>query len=111
MRNMSFFLTTDQIRNKTKTVTRRFGWWGLKSGTIINACVKCQGLKKGEKIEKICQIRIVKSNMETLNAITKNECIKEGFPEFEPQDFVDMIVKHYKCWSNTNINRIEFEYV
>jgi len=50
MRNMSFFLTTDQIRNKTKTVTRRDGWLFLKPGDIVQACVKCQGLKKGEKI-------------------------------------------------------------
>ena len=111
MRNMSFFLTTEQIRDKTKTVTRRFGWWNLKMGTIINACVKCQGLKKGEKIEKICRIRILNTRREPLDEITKDECIKEGFPDYEPDDFIKMIVNHYKCKPYNIINRIEFEYV
>ena len=51
-RNMSFSLTTDQVRNRTKTVTRRLGWWKnkhgkrlLQVGDIVNACVKCMGLQ------------------------------------------------------------------
>ena len=111
MRNMSFFLTTEQIRNKTKHITRRFGWWNLKTGTVLNACVKCQGLKKGEKIEGICQIRIKSTRREFLYEVTKDECIKEGFPNFEAEDFINMITKHYKCNSYEIINRIEFEYV
>jgi len=57
MRNISFFLTTDQVQTKTKTVTRRHGWWHLKQDEILQAVVKCQGLKKGEKIDKICQLK------------------------------------------------------
>ena len=43
-RNMSFMLTTEQVRNKTKTVTRRLGWWFLKPGEIVNAVEKGMGL-------------------------------------------------------------------
>ena len=57
-RNMSFMLTTEQIRNRTKTVTRRLGWQFLKTGDVLNACVKCQGLKPGETVERLCQIRV-----------------------------------------------------
>ena len=67
MRNMSFSATTEQIRNGTKTVTRRLGWTFLKPGDVVMACVKCQGLKKGEKVEKIRPIRIVSVRKEPLS--------------------------------------------
>lgn len=111
MPNISFFLTTQQIREKRKTVTRRLGWWRLKSGTILNACVKCQGLKKGEKIEVLCQIRVLSTKEEPLYAITQEECIKEGFPEMTPSQFILMFISHMKCSFNTPVNRIEFEYI
>jgi hypothetical protein len=110
-RNMSFTLTTTQIRNRTKTVTRRLGWSFLKPGDIINACVKCMGLKKNEKIERLCQIRITSIHQEPLNKITQVECIKEGFPEMTPVQFIQMFTEHMKCTSETLVNRIEFEYV
>lgn len=37
MRNMSFALTTPQILNRSKTVTRRAGWSFLKPGDIVCA--------------------------------------------------------------------------
>jgi hypothetical protein len=110
-RNMSFAMTTEQILNKQKTVTRRFGWWFLKPGDIVNACEKCMGLKKGEKVNKFFQIRILDTRAEPLNKITKEDCVKEGFPDFEPDDFVEMLAKHYGCEPETQVNRIEFEYV
>ena len=108
---MSFMLTTEQVRNKTKTVTRRLGWWFLKPGDILNACVKCQGLKKGEKIEKICQIRVKEARGEELYFINKEECIKEGFPEMEPEEFSEMFREEMKCRKDEIVNRIEFEYI
>ena len=110
-RNMSFMLTTEQIRNKTKTVTRRLGWKSLKPGTILNACVKCQGLKKGEKIEKICQIRGVDVKRIYLWDITDTEVKKEGFPQMNVHDFVRMFKKEMKCPSTQEVTRIEFEYL
>ncbi|MCG2758957.1 MAG: hypothetical protein L6263_11055 [Desulfobacteraceae bacterium] len=98
-RNMSFMLTTDQVRNKTKTVTRRTGWSFLKSGDIVNAVEKGMGLKKGEKVKRICQIRIKSIYSEALFRITKEECIKEGFPEMLPDDFIDMFCHHNKVWA------------
>ena len=49
MRAMSFMLTTEQMRNRSKSVTRRLGWNTLKPGDRIIAAVKCQGLGKGGK--------------------------------------------------------------
>jgi len=109
---MSFMLTTEQIKNKTKTVTRRLGWDFLKPGDIVNAVEKGMGLKKGEKIKRICQIRIKSVRWhEPLHFIDKKDCIKEGFPEMEPDDFIDMFVRHNKVWAMCPVNRIEFEYL
>ena len=114
-RNMSFSMTTEQVRNKTKTVTRRVGWSFLKPGDTINAVVKAMGLKKGEKIERICQIWVKSIRREMLTKVTEEECIKEGFPEMTPDDFVLMF-----CLQNKTptyfptyfpVSRIEFEYL
>jgi hypothetical protein len=110
-RNMSFMLTTEQVRNKTKRVTRRLGWWNLKPGEIVNACVKCMGLKKGEKIERICQIKIVSTRPEPLGDISQADVILEGFLEWKPEQFVIMFMEHNKCHWSKPVNRIEFEYV
>ena len=111
MRNMSFSITTQPVRNRTKTVTRRLGWWFLSPGDIVMACVKCRGLRKGEKIERITPIRILRTYGEPLNKITKEDCTKEGFPYMEPTDFIEMFCTHNKCDQGIKINRIEFEYV
>ncbi len=110
-RNMSFQLTTEQVKNESKSVTRRFAWWSLKPGDVLNACEKCMGLKKGEKINKLKTIRVVSTRQEPLSAITKEDCILEGFPEMAPQDFINMLTNHYKCEPDKPVNRIEFEYI
>src|SRR4051812_15043835 len=53
VRNMSFALTTAQVRARTKTVTRRGGWLFAKVGDVVQPVVKSQGIKKGEHVEKI----------------------------------------------------------
>ena len=112
MRNMSFMLTTDQIRSKTKTVTRRKGWWFLKEGDILQAVEKCQGLRKGQKMSKICLIRIISTHGERLSSITEQECALEGFPGMRPDEFVTMFCKSHKNVTHDKIiNRIEFEYL
>jgi hypothetical protein len=110
-RNMSFMLTTEQVRNRTKTVTRRLGWWNIKDGEILNACVKCQGLKKGEKVERICQIRVLNHRGECLYHINNEEVVKEGFPDGDQGKFIDMFCSHNKCTIYEVVNRIEFEYL
>lgn len=110
-RNMSFMITKEQIRNRTKTVTRRLGWAFLKSGDIVNAVEKGMGLKKGEKVKRICQIRIKSTRWEPLNKITEKECAKEGFWAMSPEAFVIMFSCLNKVHATRLVNRIEFEYV
>jgi hypothetical protein len=115
--NISFSLTTQQVRDRTKVVTRRNGWKNAKVGQVLTACVKCMGLKKGEKIEKICQIRIVSVRSEPLNRLLDSreygivEMRNEGFPDWSPQQFIDMYCKHNKCDPFDCVTRIEFEYL
>lgn len=110
-RNMSFALTTEQFRNQTKTVTRRLGWDNLKRGDILNGCEKCQGLKKGEKVVKLGQIRIKHVTKQRLNLVTLEDCTREGFPKMSPVEFVRFFCQHNKCEPYTLVNRIEFEYL
>lgn len=109
---MSFKLTTDQVRAGTKTVTRRLGWWTLKPGTVLNACVQCQGLKLGERVEVIRQIRVVGTLTELLQDLSPEDVEREGFPGMTPTQFVEMFCRTHKgCDPDTVVNRIEFEYV
>lgn len=110
-RNMSFMLTTEQFINQTKTVTRRLGWDMLKVGDILNGCEKCQGLKKGEKINRLGQIRVRHIAKQPLNNITQGDCVREGFPEMTPAEFVKFFCDHNGCTPYTLVNRIEFEYI
>lgn len=114
MRNMSFALTTEQFRNRTKTVTRRLGWKFLKNGDLIQGCVKCMGLKPGEKIERLGAIRVVsvcREELRDMAAYTNLETAREGFPEMSIQQFISMFIHEMKCDIYTDVTRIEFEYV
>jgi len=111
MRLMSFFLTTEQVRAGTKTVTRRLGWGFLRPGDLLMACVKCQGLKKGEAIERIRPIRVVSTRWEPVAAITKEDVAREGFPDMTPAGFVEVFCREMGVGPDTLVNRIEFEHV
>lgn len=111
MRNMSFAMTTQKFVDGTKDVTRRFGWWFLKPGDHVRAVEKAMGIKKGEKIKILGVIEIVSVRGEPLNAITQYDMPREGFPNFTPEYFVDMLQDHYECEPDAQINRIEFKRV
>ncbi len=116
MKNMSFSHTTRQVRERTKTVTRRLGWRHLKAGELIRACVKCMGLKKGNKVEGIAVIRVVSVRSELLSNLYHHEygdeeATKEGFPELNGEEFVQFFKGLHSTKDIQVVNRIEFEYV
>ena len=111
MRNMSFMLTKAQVYARRKTVTRRLGWDFLKPGDRVMACEKCQGLEKGEKIVKIVPITILFVDKIPLWDIDQLDCIREGFPDKSPWEFIEMFCKEMDCTPKTLVNRIEFEYL
>lgn len=109
MRNMSFALTTQQFKDGTKDVTRRFGWNFLKPGHLVCAVEKGMGLKKGEKIIRLGVIEIVDVRQELLGCITQEECIREGFPHFTPKQFIVFLTGDYYLGRLRAVNRIEFK--
>lgn len=122
MRNISFMLTQQQVRDRRKTVTRRVGWEKLKAGELLRGVEKGMGLKSGEKIVPLATIRVVSVSREPLSAMTADveyglgECSKEGFgghPTLKwPSAFVEFFCNsHRGCTPETIVTRIEFEYV
>ena len=77
-RNMSFAMTTPQIRARTKTVTRRFSWWFLKPGDVLWAAEKCMGFQKGEKIQRLCRIKVVSVKGGTAGCYQYGGCCPGG---------------------------------
>ena len=93
MRNMSFSMTTEAVRRREKTVTRRLGWWNLQPGTILQAVEKAQGLKKGEHVKPICLIRVV--------SVTR-ECLRRGIGAVRPSGLVRDIGRAIQDHAETN---------
>ena len=122
-RYMSFALTTQQIRDSAKSVTRRLGWADLQPGELLWAVEKAQGLKKGEKVKRIRMIRVQSVRREHLDALLPGrrysmhpsdawiEVCREGFPDMTPAGFVAMFCKANKCAADVMVNRIEFAHV
>lgn len=108
---MSFFATLAQIKAQTKTVTRRKGWQFLNPGDILWAIEKGQGLKKGEKVNRICQIRVVSVRREMIALIDKEDVVREGFPDWTAEQFIEMYCRLNGCTSADFCTRVEFEYL
>jgi hypothetical protein len=111
---MSFSMTTEAVRNRTKTVTRRLGWDSIKPGDVLCAVKKGMGLKKGEKVERLALIRVVSTRWEPLYAVLycdEEEMRREGFPGMSVYEFMDMFCRANRCNQYRLVNRIEFEYV
>jgi len=97
-RRMSFFLTTAQVLGRTKTVTRRAigTWTTLKPGDKLVAIEKGQGLKAGEGHHVLALIEVVSVRVEQLNAITADDCAREGFPGVRPSEFVEFFMGSHR---------------
>lgn len=112
MRNMSFSLTTAQIRAGTKTVTRRMGWTFLKAGDRLMACEKVMGRRKREPLVRIREIEVTAVSREPLEHIAQGDVRRDGFPQMGPLGFVDFFCRtHAPCTPATVVTRIEFRYV
>jgi hypothetical protein len=117
---MSFALTTDQVRQQTKTVTRRIGWAWLRPGTLLQPVVKAQGLKKGQAVERIGgPIRVVDVRRERIDRLETEpaygyvEVRLEGYPLglIGPFEFSAWFQKAHPYQEDFMVTRIEFEYV
>ncbi len=115
---MAFSMTVAQVSAGIKTVTRRTGWGALRPGELFCAVVKGQGLKPGEKVQRLAILRCVNNHRESLAKLVANarygkeEARKEGFPEMSGARFVSFFCSgHAGTDARSFVNRIEFEYV
>ena len=111
-RLMAVSLTEPQVRNRTKTVTRRAGWRMLRAGDQLTLCRKVMGRKAGEPLERITAVKVVSVRREALDAITAADVAAEGFPQWTPAEFVAFFCRtHRGCHPGTEITRIEWRYL
>lgn len=119
MRQISFSQTVEQIRSGQKTVTRRLGWQHARVGDDLTAIVKGQGLRKGEKVERLATIRVVGIRRERLDRMITDpeygarEVKLEGYPlgYDDPVKFVGWFAEDNGIPWSEEITRIEFEYL
>jgi hypothetical protein len=110
-RYISFSANLEPVLNQTKTVTRRLNWKALKPNTVLIAAKKTLGLKKGETIQTICKIQVIRVTREKLNQIQPDDLIKEGHPDWTQQQFIQHFCQIYKIQPDQEITRIEFRYL
>lgn len=103
--------TKQQVRDGSKDVTRRLGWWFLKPDDRVMLVEQAMGIPKGEKIKRIRPVEIVSTRPEPLNAITQEEVDREGFPDMTPKEFVEWFSGAMRCPEDEVVNRIEWDYL
>ena len=117
-RLMSFSLTSPQILDRSKTVTRRVGWSFLKAGDVVRAVEKTRGRKQGEPVRELALLRIVNVRVEPLARLladaryAEDELPREGFPCWSTAEFVDTFCRtHGLRTPDSEVTRIQFDYL
>lgn len=129
---MSVAFTEAAVRARTKTVTRRKGWWLDKNGRRLlhpgdrlTLCRKVMGRKPGEPLERICEVEVVSIRREPLCAvggpykhgandgdIIWPELIAEGFPDLDPGEFMRRyFIDAQRIGPMDDVTRIEWRYL
>jgi hypothetical protein len=125
-RLMSVAFTEDAVRARTKTVTRRKGWWTDKNGRRIlvpgerlTLCRKVMGRKPGEPLVRIAEVEVVSVRREPLrDVVLPGELTAEGFPEWDTPDdswgaleFVERFFTPQGIDPLDDVTRIEWHYL
>lgn len=120
-RRMSCSLTTDAVRARTKTVTRRHvdTWERLKPGDRLTLVEKVMGLKKGERQVVLAEVEVVSARCEWLSHVTAEECTAEGFPGMSPAEFIGFWLRSHNLTAHGvgfggpdfMVRRIEWRYL
>ena len=127
---MSVAFTEAAVRDRTKTVTRRKGWWEdkngrrmVKPGDRLTLCRKVMGRKNGEPLERICDVEVTDVRRERLGRIcpvhgddepvyAANEMTREGFPGLDPLTFINRyFMEAQNVFCGDFVTRIEWRYL
>lgn len=132
-RRMSVAMTQQQVRDRTKTVTRRKGWWLdkhgrhlVKAGDHLVLVDRVMGFKKGERATVLAEVEVVSVRREPLGYVLlkrppsaprardygRDEMVREGFPGMDPLTFVDRYFsKAQGITAAEDVTRIEWRYL
>ena len=113
--SMGTFRHREQVKARTKDVTRRTGWLRLQTGDVLQPVEKCMGIPKGYSVIRIGgPIRVRSVLREILRrllddeAYGQSECIREGFPDLAPMQFVEFFCStHRGCTADTELTRAD----
>ena len=111
MRAISASMTKAQVRDRSKTETRRLGWLHARAGMRLRVVEKCMGLRKGEKLKELAIVEIVEVRREPLNRITQEAVIREGFPNWTPAQFIEFFCKAMRREPKTPVTVIRWRYI
>ena len=110
-RLMSVSYTSEAVRARTKTVTRRKGWLFLNVGDRLTLCEKVMGRKAGEPLVRITEVEVISVHREPLSSIDELDVRREGFLRQTPRDFVRFFVHHMGGSPDQLVTRIEWRYL
>ena len=129
-RLMSVAFTEDAVRARTKTVTRRAGWWEdkngrrlLTAGDHLTLCRKVMGRKSGEPLVRIVDVEVLDVRREPLDLLHggtapywteygRDEMTREGFPGRDPHWFVaELFTAAQGIAPDAEVTRIEWRYL
>lgn len=111
MRHISFALTTDSFIDETKSVTRRLGWNAstTPAGTHLMGVEKQQGLKKGEKVNRLGEIVVLKNTFEPLEDIALKQIRDEPEFGFTHRRYITEVEREgFPAWKMTPWKYVEF---
>lgn len=112
-KRMSCRLTQPQVRNRTKTCTRRdpATWVDTKPGHLITLIEQGQGLKLGQKQVVLDTVRCLQNYLEPLAMITQQDVIAEGFPDWTPEQFIEFYCREKGGEPVQMVRIIRWEYL
>lgn len=113
-RRMSCSLTTDAVRQRTKTVTRRHvdTWWDLSIGDRLTLVEKAMGLPKGARQVVLAEVEVVDVAVCQLRVRFPGDAAAEGFPEWSWDEFVEFFCRtHRGVTPESLVRRIEWRYL
>lgn len=108
-RLMSVAYTEAQVRDRSKTQTRRVGWRMLKAGDELTLCPKVMG-RQGAPLDRIVTVEVTEVRRERLVDIGLADVGAEGFPDWSPGEFVAFFVSMFNVPPTTELTVITWRY-
>jgi hypothetical protein len=109
-RLLSVSYTTQAVRERRKTVTRRLGWGFVSVGDRLTLCAKVMGRKPGEPIDRITDVEVIGVRRERLDAITQDDVAREGYG-MDREDWIRWYADTFHLRPSDPVTRIEWRYL